>query len=95
MDKVMSIPTAKEMWEAIQVLHRGSKDDQNALQFELNREFHSFSMKDRESVGSYHSRFQTLCDKMKASGSAISHTSRAGWEVCNGGARHMWIQDKG
>ena len=68
MDKVMSIPTAKEMWEAIQVLHRGSKDDQNALQFELNREFHSFSMKSGEAVGSYHSRFQTLCDKMKASG---------------------------
>ena len=71
-DKVMSIPTAKEVWEAIQVLHKGSKDDQMTLRFDLQREFHSFTMKNGETIGSYHSRFQILCDKMKASGIDMS-----------------------
>ena len=49
-DKVMSIPTAKEVWEAIQILHKGSKDDQMTLRFDLQREFHSFTMKSGETI---------------------------------------------
>lgn len=65
-DKVMSISTAHEMWKAIQVMHKGSDDMKNNLKFELQRDFHSFKMSDKESVSDYHSRFQILCDKMKA-----------------------------
>ena len=42
------------------------------LRFDLQREFHSFTMKNGETIGSYHSRFQILCDKMKASGIDMS-----------------------
>ena len=49
-------------------MHQGSEDDRDNLKFDLEREFHSFIMKTGESVSAYHSRFQILCDKMKAAG---------------------------
>ena len=66
-DKVMLISSAKEVWEAIYTLHQGSKDDQASLKFDPQRQLHSFAMKVGESVSSYHSLFQILCDNMKVS----------------------------
>ena len=65
-EKVMSISTTKEVWEAIQTMHKGSEDDRDNLMFDLECEFHAFKLKAGESVSSYHSFFQILCDKMKA-----------------------------
>ena len=49
-DKVRSIPTAKEMWAAIITIHRGSDDMRGHRKFILLREFHPFKMLPGESV---------------------------------------------
>ena len=49
-DKVKSIATAKEIWQTIIVIHRGSDDMKDNRKFVLQREFHSFRQLDGESV---------------------------------------------
>ena len=48
--------------------YQGSENDHDCLIFDLECEFHAFKIKADESISSYHSRFQVLCDKMKAAG---------------------------
>ena len=70
-DKVISIPTVKEMWAAIISIHRGSEDMQNNRKFNLLREFHVFQMQPGESVSDCQSRFTILVDKLSAAGVTI------------------------
>ena len=67
-DKIISLPNAKLMWNAIIDMHSGSEDMKNNRRFELQRDFHSFKMGESKSVSDYHSRFQVLCDKMSSAG---------------------------
>ena len=65
-DKVISIPTAKEMSAAIITIHRGSEDMRGHRKFILLREFHVFKMLPGESVLDCQSRFTILVDKLSA-----------------------------
>ena len=49
-DKVKSIATAKEIWQTIIVIHRGSDDMKDNRKFVLQREFHSFRQLDGKKV---------------------------------------------
>ena len=67
-DKVKSIATAKEIWQTIIVIHRGSDDMKDNRKFVLQREFHSFRQLDGESVLDCQARFLVLTDKLAATG---------------------------
>ena len=73
MDKVMHLKSAKDIWKEIQVIHAGSEDHQELILHDLLKEFVGFVMKPNESVSSYHSRFQTLIDRMHASKVNMEH----------------------
>ena len=70
-DKVIGIPTAKDMWEAIISIHRGSDDQKDTRNFTLQREFKSFKKLPGESVSACQSRFTILMNKLTASGVMI------------------------
>ena len=73
MDKVMHLKSAKDIWKEIQVIHAGSKDHQDLIKHDLLTEFIGFTMKPNESVSAYHSRFQVLIDRMRASKGNMEH----------------------
>src|ERR1044071_7545151 len=70
-DKVKSLKTAKEIWEAIITIHRGSEDNKNNRKFNLQQEFHAFKQLENEPVNLCQSRFLVLIDKLNASGVVI------------------------
>ena len=76
-DKVINIPTAKEMWAAIITIHRGSEDMREHRKFILLHEFHAFKMLPGESVSDCQSRFTTLVDKLSAAGTTIPTTEQS------------------
>lgn len=49
------------------MIHAGSTDQQNIVKHNLLKHLHSFEMTKSEDVSQYHSRFQILCDRIKAS----------------------------
>ena len=73
MDKVMHLKSAQEIWKEIQVIHAGSKDHQDLIKHDLLTEFIGFVMKPNELVSAYHSRFQVLIDRMRASKVNMEH----------------------
>ena len=73
MDKVMHLKYAQDIWKEIQVIHAGSKDHQELIRHDLLTEFLGFVMQPNESVSAYHSRFQTLIDRMHASKVNMDH----------------------
>ena len=73
MDKVMHLKSAKDIWKEIQVIHAGSEDHQELIRHDLLTEFVGFVMQPNESVSAYHSRFQTLIDRMHASKVNMDH----------------------
>ena len=62
----MQIKSAKDIWAALKVIHVGSVDQQNLIKHELLKQLIGFKMTNQEDVSSYHSRFQSLIDRMKA-----------------------------
>ena len=76
-DKVISIPTAKEMWPAIITIHHGREDMREHRKFILLCEFHAFKMLPGESVSDCQSRFTKLVDKISATGTTIPNNEQS------------------
>ena len=57
MDKVIHIDNAKDMWAALKAMHEGSDELKAARMFQLQTEYHSFSMGEKESISEYYERF--------------------------------------
>src|ERR1044071_8793354 len=77
MDKVISIPTAKEMWKALKEMHEGSEELKRSRKFALEGEFHTFKMLETESISEYYSRFTRLAAKLTAAGVTLDDVSKS------------------
>ena len=77
MDKVISIPTAKEMWKALKEMHEGSEELKRSKKFALEGEFHTFKMVETESITEYYSRFTRLVAKLTAAGVTLDDVSKS------------------
>ena len=77
MDKVIHIDNAKDMWAALKAMHEGSDELKAARKFQLQTEYHSFSMGEKESISEYYARFQRLASKLTNSGVTLEDASKA------------------
>ena len=77
MDKVISIPIAKEMWKALKDMNEGSEELKRSRKFALEGEFHTFKMVETESISDYYSRFTRLVAKLTAAGVTLDDVSKS------------------
>src|ERR1044071_4009109 len=77
MDKVIGVPTAKEIWKALKEMHEGSKELQESRKLALQGEYHRFSMEETETISEYYSRFTRLITKLSTAGVEVEETSKS------------------
>uniref|UniRef100_A0A161ZLB0 CCHC-type domain-containing protein n=1 Tax=Daucus carota subsp. sativus TaxID=79200 RepID=A0A161ZLB0_DAUCS len=70
-DKVSSLKTAKEIWDALETYHEGSKALKKVKLGKLMKEFGSFAIKKGESIRESQARFQVTLNSLERLGKKI------------------------
>lgn len=70
-DKVSSLKTAKEMWDALETYHEGSKSLRKVKLSKLMNDFGNFKLKDGETIKESQARFQVTINTLKRLGKDI------------------------
>ena len=70
-DKVSSLKSAKEMWDALETYHEGSKSLKKVKLSKLMNEFGNFKLKEGESIKESQARFQVNINALKRLGKKI------------------------
>ncbi|XP_070008427.1 uncharacterized protein [Nicotiana sylvestris] len=70
-NRIQSCTTTKEIWDTLQVAHKGTPQAKRSRGTLLYSQYENFTMKEREIIQEMYTRFTTLTNELKSLGKII------------------------